>query len=56
MCNDNNTSEPKSASDSLVTEEPVFLELDSYISDDEVARVLNGLKCGKATGLDNFFE
>lgn len=35
-----------------MTVEPVFLELDSYISDDEVARVFNGLKCGKATGRD----
>lgn len=29
-----------------------LIELDSYFSDDEVARVLNGLKCGEATGLD----
>lgn len=40
--NDNNTSEPNPASDSLVTEKQVFLELDSYFSDDKVGRVLNG--------------
>lgn len=35
-----------------MTEEPVYLELDSYISDDNVERVLNGVKRGKATGLE----
>lgn len=52
MCNDYKTSEPNPTSDSVVTKEQVFLELDSYISDDEVARVFIGLKCGKATGRD----
>lgn len=54
--NDYKTSEPNPTSDSLVTEEQVFLELDSYISDDEVASVLNRLKCGKATGLCNLMN
>lgn len=57
MCNDiNNASEPNLASESLVTEKKVFLELDSYFSNDKVGRVLNGSKCGKATGLDNLLN
>lgn len=41
-----------------MTEQPVFFELDIYacISDDEVARVLNGLKCDKATGLGDLLN
>lgn len=56
MRNDNNTTEPNPASDSLVTKKQVFLELNIYFSDDKVGHVLNGSKCGKATGLDNLLN
>lgn len=42
------------ANGGFVTEELVFFELDSYIFDDAVAGILNGLKCGKPMGLDDY--